>query len=164
MYSYTAQSPEDAKAAVVARAGRVNGGDFKYDFSGKTYQQKDGNGVMQTVTADEYYHVDDELKALVVNYKTKLVAVGGNPLGGGGSTTPVEPTKPSESETKPTEAGTEVSGSTGSTDTTKPSTNPGTTGSYVHNFTASGTTSSVYTITGNLANKGTVNLCRTYTF
>ena len=158
MYSYTAQSPEDAKAAVVARAGRVNGGDFKYDFSGKTYQQKDGNGVMQTVTADEYYHVDDELKALVVNYKTSLVAVGGNPLGGGGSTTPVKPTKPSESETKSTEAGTEVSGSTGSTDTTKPSTNPGTTtGSYVHNFTASGTTSSVYTIPGSLANKGTVN-------
>lgn len=71
---------------------------------------------MQTVTADEYYHVDDELKALVVNYKTSLVAVGGNPLGGGGSTTPVKPTKPSESETKSTEAGTEVSGSTGSTD------------------------------------------------
>ena len=157
MYSYTAQSPEDAKAAVVARAGRVNGGDFKYDFSGKTYQQKDGNGVMQTVTADEYYHVDDELKALVVNYKTSLVAVGGNPLGGGGSTTPVKPTKPSESETKSTEAGTEVSGSTGATSATKPSTNPGTTGSYVHNFTASGTTSSVYTITGSLANKGTVN-------
>ena len=158
MYSYTAQSPEDAKNTVVARAGRVNGGDFKYDFSSKTYQQKDGNGVMQTVTADEYYGVDKELKAAVVNYKTSLVSVGGNPLGGGGSTTPVEPTKPSESETKATEAGTEVSGSTGSTSTTKPSGDSGTTtGSYVHNFTASGTTSSVYTITGNLANKGTVN-------
>ncbi|MDD5872647.1 MAG: hypothetical protein PUD90_04230 [Clostridia bacterium] len=159
MYSYTAQSPEDAKAAVVAKAGRVNGGDFKYDFSNKTYQQKDGNGVMQTVTADEYYHVDDELKALVVNYKTTLVAVGGNPLGGGGSTTPVEPTKPSESETKPTEAGTEVSGSTGATSATKPSGDSDTaTGKYVHNFTKSGTTSSVYTITGNTAtDKGTVS-------
>ena len=101
MYSYTAQSPEDAKETVLERAGRVNGGDFKYDFSTKSYQQKDGNGVMQTVIADEYYHVDDELKAAIVNYKTKLIAVGGNPLGSGSSIIPGDTTeKETESSTE----------------------------------------------------------------
>ena len=54
----------------------MNGGDFKYDFSSKTYQQKVDNK-LQTVSADEYYGVDSELKAAVTGYKTKLISVGG---------------------------------------------------------------------------------------
>ena len=66
MYSYTVQSPEDAKNAVVKYAGRVNGGDFKWTF---------------TSADDESYTVNTALKAALSNYKTSLVSVGGSAKG-----------------------------------------------------------------------------------
>ncbi len=72
MYSYKVDTAEVAMQNVKNYAGRLNGGDFKYSFEGKTYNQKDGKGVMQTVTADEYYGLDEELKSLIVNYTSAI--------------------------------------------------------------------------------------------
>lgn len=130
MYSYNAQSAEDAKTTVEKYAGRINNGDLQYDFNDST--------------EDINYEIVSELKSMVVNYKTTLVKVLGT-----------------------TSAGS--SGDSGSTDTgnTGGSTDSGNTGSsngstaiegtIVHNFTESGTTSSVFTIVGNLStSKGSV--------
>ena len=125
MYSYTADTPEVAKEKVEKYAGRINGGDFQYDLSSKQYQQKDGNGVMQTVNADQYYGVDTEFKNLVVNYKSSLVSnnidssssSGGSGSGSGSS------------------SGSIIEGAV------------------VHNFTTDGTTSSVFTINGSTSTK-----------
>ena len=68
MYSYTAQSPEEAKETVMKFAGRVNGGDFRFTFD---------NSV-----DDESYVVNAALKKAVVNYKTTLVSVGGGSIAG----------------------------------------------------------------------------------
>lgn len=62
MYSYTADSPEEAKEKVMARAGRVDGGDFKWTFD---------NSV-----DDSSYAVNEALKAAIVAYKDSIVAIG----------------------------------------------------------------------------------------
>lgn len=72
MYEYTVDSAEEAKAKVEKYAGRIGGGDFKYDFDDET---EDGN-----------YAVIDELKAMLVNYSSDLVKIGGGSvIEGGGS-------------------------------------------------------------------------------
>lgn len=121
MYSYNAQSAEDAKATVEKYAGRINNGDLQYDFNDST--------------EDINYEIVSELKSMVVNYKTTLVKALGT-----------------------TSAGS--SGDSGSTDSGNTGSSNGSTaieGAIVHNFTESGTTSSVFTIVGNLStSKGTV--------
>ncbi len=132
MYSYTAQTAEDAKNTVEKYAGRINNGDLQYDFNDSV--------------EDINYDIVSELKTKVVNYKTTLVKVLG--------------------ETDSTDSGNSGdsadSGSTGGS-TDSENTESGTTGgsviegAIVHNFTESGTTSSVFTIEGNLStSKGSV--------
>ncbi|MBQ9207542.1 MAG: Ig-like domain-containing protein [Treponema sp.] len=71
MYSYTADTPEEAKAKVESYAGRENGGDLHYTFN---------NSV-----EDTNYIVIDELKSLVTNYKSCLVKVLGTSSSSSGS-------------------------------------------------------------------------------
>ena len=61
MYSYTAQSPADAKATVIAKAGRVQGGDFEWSFNNST--------------EDSNYAVITALKTALTNYSSKLLSV-----------------------------------------------------------------------------------------
>lgn len=137
MYSYTAQSPEDAKNTVIKYAGRINGGDFKWTFD---------NSV-----DDASYTVNKALKSALMSYKTTLVSVGGNGGSSGGAEAPTEaptqaPTQaPIEAPTQaPTQTPTEAPTSSASA-------------SAVHNFTADGTNSSYFMIDGNLStSKGTV--------
>ena len=62
MYSYTPDKAEDVPAIVTAKAGRVDGGDFKWKFN---------NSV-----DDESYAVNAELKAALVNYKDSIIHIG----------------------------------------------------------------------------------------
>ena len=62
-YEYQADTAEEAKEKVEKYAGRVGGGDFKWEFD----DAKD----------DASYAVDTELKAALTDYKTELVKVGG---------------------------------------------------------------------------------------
>lgn len=116
-------TPEQAKTTVEKYAGRVNGGDFKWNFNDEQ--------------ADTSYDVDTQLKEALVNYKTTLVKV----LGEADSTD-------SGSTGDSTDSGNNESGTTGGSVIE---------GAIVHNFTESGTTSSVFTIIGNTStSKGTV--------
>ena len=70
MYSCQPDSPEEARDNVIAFAGRLDGGDFKWTFD---------NSV-----DDNSYAVNTGLKAALVGYQTSLVAIQGD----AGSTTP----------------------------------------------------------------------------
>lgn len=63
MYSYTADSPQDAKTNVMSFSGRVEGGDFKYTF----------NNAIDDASSD----VNAALMSGLISYTTKLVAVQG---------------------------------------------------------------------------------------
>ena len=86
MYSYTPDKAEDVPAKVMALAGRVQGGDFKWTFD--------------NATADESYAVDEKLKAALVAYKDTIVAIGS---GFTDSTDPTKTTEASETPTAPSE-------------------------------------------------------------
>ncbi len=73
MYSYTAESPEDAKATVTAKAGRADGGDLQWKFD---------NSV-----DDASYAVNNELKAALVSYTSSISAIGSGFQNGGSITT-----------------------------------------------------------------------------
>ncbi|SFW98852.1 right-handed parallel beta-helix repeat-containing protein [Ruminococcus sp. XPD3002] len=60
-YSYTPDNAEDVPAIVTAKAGRVDGGDFKWTF---------------TAEDDESYAVNDGLKSALVSYKDSITAIG----------------------------------------------------------------------------------------
>ncbi|WP_346863791.1 T9SS type A sorting domain-containing protein [uncultured Draconibacterium sp.] len=61
MYNYTADSPEAAKTKVMAYAGRMNGGDFKWTFN--------------NTVDDALYSLNSGLKTSLVNYTTGLIEV-----------------------------------------------------------------------------------------
>ena len=132
MYKYSADKPEDVPAVVTSKAGRVDGGDFKWQFN---------NSV-----DDESYAVNDALKAALVSYKDSIVAIGSGFKADSGSTTPTVTDAPST----PTPTVTTVAPTTPST--------PASSGTQIQNFTTDGLSSSFYSITGNLStSKGTVN-------
>lgn len=58
MYEYSPHAPEDVPAVLKAKAGRMNGGDFKWTF---------------TEEDDELKDLDPELKAALVNYESPVV-------------------------------------------------------------------------------------------
>ncbi|MBP5363673.1 MAG: right-handed parallel beta-helix repeat-containing protein, partial [Ruminococcus sp.] len=62
MYSYTADKTESVPAIVMAGAGRVDGGDFKWTF----------NNSVDDASSD----VNDALKSALVSYKDKITAIG----------------------------------------------------------------------------------------
>ena len=63
MYAYTPDAAEDVPSIVTAKAGRVQGGDFKWQFD---------NSV-----DDASYAVNQALKNALVNYKPTVIAIGG---------------------------------------------------------------------------------------
>ena len=62
MYSYTPDKAEDVPTIVTAKAGRVDGGDFKWKFD---------NSV-----DDESYAVNTALKSALTSYKSSITAIG----------------------------------------------------------------------------------------
>ena len=127
MYEYTADSPEDAKDKVMAKAGRVDGGDFKWTFD---------NSV-----DDESYAVNQALKDALVAYDDSIVAIGSG-FKEDNSNPPAQTTAPTAPPAQSTTTTTNA---------------PVVSGGQIHDFTANGTDSSFYTITGNLSkSKGTV--------
>ena len=62
MYSYSADSTESVPAIVTAGAGRVDGGDFKWQF----------NNSVDDASSD----VNEALKSALVSYKDKITAIG----------------------------------------------------------------------------------------
>jgi pectate lyase len=63
IYTYTADSPDDAKAKVTQYAGRVAGGDLKWTFN--------------NTVDDASYAVNTNLKAALTTYKTTMVFIQG---------------------------------------------------------------------------------------
>ena len=137
MYSYTAQSPEAAVETVKANAGRVQGGDFKWTFN---------NSV-----DDESYAVNTALKSALKSYKDSIKAIGS---GFSDSTTP------SSSSSSSSDSSSKPDSSSSSSKPDSSSSSQGSSSSsaaYVHDFTANGTSSSFFSITGNLSSsKGSV--------
>ena len=79
MYSYTADAVNDVPSIVMAEAGRVDGGDFKWTFD---------NSV-----DDESYAVNTALKAALVAYDDSIKAIGSG-FTQGGNTDPTQPDNP----------------------------------------------------------------------
>lgn len=79
MYSYTADAAADVPSIVMAKAGRLNGGDFQWEFD--------------DAVDDESYAVNEELMASLQAYKPSVVAIGS---GFTDSTEPVTTTTSSE--------------------------------------------------------------------
>lgn len=128
-YSYNVDAAADVPSIVMAKAGRVDGGDFKWTFDNSK--------------EDTNYAVIPELKAALVAYKDSIVSIGSgfkedvsNPPG----TTPAQTTPQQTTPQQTTPA--------------NPS-NPGVTGGQVHNFTENEMSSSFYSITGNMNSKPT---------
>lgn len=128
----------NVEQVVTAKAGRLNGGDFTWQFNDSV--------------DDASYALNTALMSAIRSYTTGLVSVGGN-------SNPTSPT--------PTPSATPVPTATPSptitpTATPVPTATPTATpvptaGVIVHNFTTDGTTSSFFNIQGNLStSKGTV--------
>ncbi len=136
MYSYTADKAEDVPAIVTSKAGRLDGGDFKWQFD---------NSV-----DDASYSKNSALYSALEGYKTGVIAIGSGFKSDTGSSTPASTTAASTTKATTTAATTVKTTSAGSSTPV--------TGGYVHNFTKDGASSSFYTISGNLStSKGTVS-------
>lgn len=79
MYEYTPDSPDEVRDKVTTYAGRVNGGDFKWEF---------------TTKEDTSYSINTELMNAIKSYSSKLISVGGN----GGDYEVEEPSEPTPPE------------------------------------------------------------------
>lgn len=118
----------NVEQVVTAKAGRLNGGDFTWEFNDSV--------------DDTSYALNTALMSAIRSYTTGLVSVGGN-------SNPTSPT--------PTPSATPVPTATPSPTTTPTATPVPTAGATVHNFTTEGTASSFFNIQGNLStSKGTV--------
>ena len=135
MYSYKADAPADVPAKVTANAGRMQGGDFKWQFN---------NSV-----DDASYAVNTALKSALTSYKSSIVAIGS-----GSYVTPTDqPVVTQASSTSGSTAGT----TTATTAASGVNTGEVTAADYAHNFTTNGTSSNFFSISGNLStSKGTM--------
>ena len=125
-YSYSVQSAEDAMSTVKQYAGRMNGGDFTWNFTNAD-------------NAD--YDVNTALKSKITSYKSSLVSVGGNNDGYVG-------------DNSGSDSGSDNGGNNGGSNNGGTVVAP--TGAVVHNFGSNGTTSNFFTIEGNTStSKGT---------
>ena len=144
MYSYTADDAATAKANVMAYAGRMQGGDFKWSFDNST--------------DDEAYAVNQGLKDALVAYKGTVQSIQGE----GALPVFVEPSSSSSSSEPVAGSSSSVSSSSGmngsSSSVSSSSVGPGVVATYiVHNFTTDGKDSEFFSITGNLStSKGSV--------
>ena len=82
MYAYKTDSPEEAVKNVQKYAGRLNGGDFQWNFDNSVDDESDS--------------VNKELKQALENYESQLLSVGGNSIEvpEGPVTEPEEPEQP----------------------------------------------------------------------
>lgn len=145
MYSYSPDSVEDVESVVTTYAGRINGGDFDFEFN--------------DAVDDTSYAMNTELMSKIKAYKTSLVAVGEDIGEIVVSPSPSASTTPSVSPSPSPSVAPSVSPSPSPSASTTPSVSeaPSQGTSMEHNFTTSGTSSSYYTISGNLStSKGTV--------
>ena len=145
MYDYDVQSPAEAKASVEKYAGRVNGGDFQWDFN--------------DAVEDTNYDVVTELKSALVAYSTSLVSVGGyeGSVDVPDTEAPTLTEAPSVTEA-PTTAPTATPTAAATTAPTQAPSGEVEAADYVHNFTTDGKSSSFFSITGNLStSKGSVS-------
>ncbi len=147
MYSYSADSPEEAKEKVTSFAGRENGGDFSWQFNNEV--------------DDTDYSVNKALKAALNSYQTSMIAVGGGSVAGNGSENSGAGEASSDASSENSSAG--ESSSESSSEASSENSGEGheetpvNVESYVHNFTASGKDSDFFTIEGSLSTtKGTV--------
>ena len=141
MYSYTAESPENAKTAVESYAGRMNGGDFDWAF---------------TDADDESYAVNTELKSALQSYTGSVKSIQGD---GEIVITSSYSTSSSSSATSSNSSSSISSSSSSSTTVSSSSvaTSGTITGDIVHNFTEDGVDSDVFDIIGSLStSKGSV--------
>ncbi len=140
MYSYSADSAADVPSIVMAQAGRLEGGDFKWSFD--------------SPDDDRDYGVNASLSSALKSYKDSITAIGSGfkeDVSNPPASNPVTTAKPST----PSNTTVMVPSQTTPTQTT-PAT-PSVSGGQVHDFTANGTSSSFFKITGNLSkSKGTV--------
>ena len=132
MYSYKADAAADVPQIVESNAGRMNGGDFRWDFN--------------DAVDDEDYAVNQSLMSALRSYKSSVVSIGS-----GSYVPPTDPITSSSSS----------SSSSSQTNPTVTESDPSVVipaSGYVHNFTANGLNSSFYQISGNLStSKGTVS-------
>ena len=127
MYKYTADAPADVPSVVKSKAGRVDGGDFRWQFD--------------NAVDDASYAVNQGLKSALVNYKSSIVAIGSG-FKEDNSNPPVVTTVTTSNP---------VPGTTASTTT------PAATVSAVHNFTTDGASSASFSTTGSIStDKGTL--------
>ncbi|MBR4201549.1 MAG: pectate lyase [Oscillospiraceae bacterium] len=139
MYSYKADAPADVPAIVTAGAGRVQGGDFKWQFN--------------NAVDDASYSVNTALKSALVNYKSEIVAIGSGSY--------VAPTEPAETEPAQPAVTTapqpEITAAPQVT-TAAPFIQILPASEFNHNFTENGLSSNFYQISGNLStSKGTAS-------
>ncbi len=128
----------DVPTVVTKYAGRMNGGDFPANKSSYT-----------GMTSATSYDVDSDLSAAIKSYTSSVVSIGGVTDGSTAVVTQTTTTA-SETSTESTTSGTIEDSSEETTTVIDES-------AMIHNFTANGTTSSFYTISGNLSTSyGTV--------
>ena len=89
MYEYEADSPEVAKQMVETYAGRLNGGDFKWEFNDSEDDESD--------------KLNTELKEALENYETNLLSVGGNSIDSPEQPEEPDPEEPEEPQVIPVE-------------------------------------------------------------
>lgn len=159
MYKYTADAPDAAKTKVMTYAGRIHGGDFKWEF---------------TAADDKSYAVNQALKNALVAYVGKVKSIQGDG-------TVIETPAVSSSSVKPSSSSSGNSSSsvaTSSNSVSSSSVKPGSSSSVgvnedpveevsdlqpisaslVHNFTEDGASSDYFEFMGNLStSKGTVS-------
>ncbi|MBY3622274.1 pectate lyase [Acinetobacter sp. CUI P1] len=128
----------NVEQVVTAKSGRLNGGDFKWQFNDSV--------------DDASYALNTALMSAIRSYTTGLVSVGGN-------SNPTSPTPTPSATPLPTATPSPTITPTATpVPTTTPTATPvPTAGVFVHNFTTDGATSSFFNIQGNLStSKGTV--------
>lgn len=142
MYSYSADSTSDVPSIVMAQAGRLEGGDFKWTFD--------------SPSDDRDYDVNSALKSALQSYDDSIKAIGSgfkDDVSNPPASNPVTTAKPST----PSNTTTAKVPSQTTPAQTSPSI-PSVSGGQVHNFTANGTSSSFFNISGNLStSKGSVS-------
>lgn len=133
MYAYRADAPADVPAIVTANAGRVQGGDFKWQF--------------RNAEDDASYAVNTALKAALTGYQSPILGIGSGNYVGPAFTQPQQTTAPEQSQTT----------AEGQTDAPPAVTGVSPASEYVHNFTVNGLNSTFFSISGNLSTgKGTM--------
>ncbi len=133
IYSYTPDAADVVPGKVMELAGRLNGGDFEWEFN--------------DAVDDTSYAVNQELMAKIRSYQSGVIAIGSG-FSSGNSNPDITTVTTASTTTKSSEKTTQSTASTQSP----------VSGGYVHDFTANGKESTFYNITGNLStSKGTVN-------